>query len=191
MPEDSYFEEQTFDGIDFTEQSFSNGEYELCTFKNCTFAQVDFSGFKFIDCQFENCDLTLVKVTTTSFQNVKFQACKIIGVHFDEVNSFLFAVAFKECILNLSSFKGLDLTNSTFHACSLEEVDFSAANMEGLVLEECNCRLTIFENTMLQKADFRTAVNYNIDPEKNAIKHAQFSKYGLKGLLNKYDIIIE
>jgi hypothetical protein len=43
----------------------------------------------------------------------------------------------------------------------------------------------------LEKADFRTAFNYSINPETNRIKKAKFSKEGLNGLLDKYDIEIE
>ena len=49
----------------------------------------------------------------------------------------------------------------------------------------------IFENTILEKADFRTAYNYAIDPEINKIKRARFSSFGVAGLLQKYDIDIE
>jgi len=44
---------------------------------------------------------------------------------------------------------------------------------------------------VLEKADFREATNYFIDPEKNRIKKAKFSLNGLPGLLIPYDIIIE
>jgi len=47
-----------------------------------------------------------------------------------------------------------------------------------------------FDKTMLEKADFRTAYNYSIDPDNNRIKKAKFSQSGLGGLLHKYDIVI-
>jgi len=48
-----------------------------------------------------------------------------------------------------------------------------------------------FENTILEKADFRTSFNYSIDPEKNRIRKARFSLAGISGLLDKYDIEID
>ena len=48
-----------------------------------------------------------------------------------------------------------------------------------------------FENTILEKADFRTSFNYSIDPGKNRIKKAKFSLAGIAGLLEKYDIEID
>jgi len=59
------------------------------------------------------------------------------------------------------------------------------------VFDNCNLSQAIFENTILEKTDFRTSYNYSIDPEINRIKKAMFSIAGLSGLLNKYDIDIE
>ncbi len=50
---------------------------------------------------------------------------------------------------------------------------------------------TLFENTILDKTDFRTAYNFSIDPSINRMKKARFSVSGLPGLLSKYDIEIE
>jgi len=49
----------------------------------------------------------------------------------------------------------------------------------------------IFENTILEKADFRTSLNYSIDPENNRIRKAKFSILEISGLLDKYDIEID
>ena len=48
-----------------------------------------------------------------------------------------------------------------------------------------------FENTIIEKADFRTSFNYSIDSEKNRIKKTRFSLAGVAGLLYKYDIEID
>jgi len=42
-----------------------------------------------------------------------------------------------------------------------------------------------------EKADFRTAYNFSIDPEVNKINRAKFSSMNLAGLLSKYDIEID
>jgi hypothetical protein len=49
----------------------------------------------------------------------------------------------------------------------------------------------VFDNCIIEKADFTTANNYSIDPEKNKIKNAKFSIPAVIGLLNNYDIVIE
>jgi hypothetical protein len=49
----------------------------------------------------------------------------------------------------------------------------------------------MFENSILEKVDFRSSFNYIIDPETNRIKKARFSLPGVTGLLAKYDIEID
>jgi len=48
-----------------------------------------------------------------------------------------------------------------------------------------------FDKATLEKADFRTAINYSIDPTNNRIKKAKFSLLGVVGLLDKFDISID
>ena len=48
-----------------------------------------------------------------------------------------------------------------------------------------------FMDTIAYKTDFTTSYNYSIDPEKNKLKKAIFSKEGLKGLLAKYEIVVK
>jgi fluoroquinolone resistance protein len=60
-----------------------------------------------------------------------------------------------------------------------------------LVFDNCDLSKASFDNTILEKADFRTAFNYSINPESNKIKKAKFSVSGIAGLLDKYDIHIE
>jgi fluoroquinolone resistance protein len=48
-----------------------------------------------------------------------------------------------------------------------------------------------FDNTIIEKADFRGSLNYSIDPENNRVKKAKFSLSGVDGLLGKYDIEID
>ncbi|WP_086936325.1 pentapeptide repeat-containing protein [Chamaesiphon minutus] len=59
------------------------------------------------------------------------------------------------------------------------------------MFENCDLTDAIFQYTILEKADFRTAYNYSIDPELNRIKKAKFSRSGIAGLLDKYDIDID
>jgi hypothetical protein len=49
----------------------------------------------------------------------------------------------------------------------------------------------VFAKTNLTNVDFFTSKNLVIDPEKNKIKGALFSKENVKGLLVKYQIKIK
>jgi len=57
-------------------------------------------------------------------------------------------------------------------------------------LINCDLARATFDNSIIEKADFRSSFNYSINPEINRIKMAKFSVSGLPGLLEKYDIEI-
>jgi uncharacterized protein YjbI with pentapeptide repeats len=59
------------------------------------------------------------------------------------------------------------------------------------VFDNCDLARATFDQTILEKADFRTSYNYSIHPETNRIKKAKFSLSGIGGLLDRYDIEID
>ncbi len=187
----NYIEDKTFNGINFTTEKLPNGDYDNCKFTDCILYSTDLSGLNFSDCEFINCDLSSAKIDGTAFQEVHFQGCKLLGLHFENCNEFLFAVYFSDCILNLSSFYQRRLKKMKFINCSLQEVDFTETDLWGSLFDNCDLNGAVFEKSLLEKADFRTSFNYSIDPDNNGIKKARFSKEGVIGLLDKYNIIIE
>jgi len=187
----AYFEDKIFNGAEQEISALIAGDYEHCTFNNCDLSGSVLSWNNFSNCIFNGCNLSNAKLIKTSFIDISFKGCKMIGLHFDECNDFLFTAGFDDCILDLSSFHKLRLKKMLFTNCSLQEVDFEDCDLTNSSFINCNLAATIFVNTILEKADFRSAYNYSIDPERNRIKKAKFSSIGLAGLLNKYDIEIE
>jgi uncharacterized protein YjbI with pentapeptide repeats len=112
------------------------------------------------------------------------------GLHFEHADPFGFSVALAQCSLNHSSFYQMKLKKMVFAGCSLQEVDFAEADLSGAAFDDCDLAGAVFDRTILEKADFRSAVNYSIDPANNKIKKAKFSTDGIAGLLYKYDIEI-
>lgn len=187
----SYFEDVHFDREDFTVKPLTRGDYEGCRFTGCNFMGVDLSGFRFTDCRFEDCNLSGVKLIQTTLQDVDCEGCKMLGLHFEQCSEFLFSVKFRRCVLQLSSFYQRKLKKGQFLASVLQEVDFTEADLTEADFSGSDLRGAIFERTVLEKADFRTALHYSFDPELNKIRKARFSVAGLGGLLGKYGLIIE
>ena len=183
--------EKIFERIDYTTVMLPKGEYENCIFKNCNFYNADLSGFIFRECKFDGCDFSLARVRNTTLNDISFLNCKLLGIQFQECNSFLFSVKFGNCVLKMSVFYKLKLKKYTFSNCNLQEADFTDANLSGSIFENCDLQRTVFYNTNLEKADFITSYNYSFDPERNRIKKARFSRLGVTGLLDKYNIEIE
>ena len=138
-----------------------------------------------------DCDLSMAHIKQASFNDALFERCKMLGMRFDLCNDFLLSFRFMECTLNLSSFYGLKLKKSRFIKCKLQEVDFTETDLTSADFDGCDLQRAIFDRSILEKVDFRTAYNFNIDPERNKLRKARFSVDGVVGLLGKYDIVIE
>ena len=93
-------------------------------------------------------------------------------------------------MLNHCSFYQTKINKIVFDNCQLHETDFTDCDLTAAVFKHCDLLNAKFENTILEKADLRTAFNYSINPELNRIKKAKFSLAGVTALLDKYDIVI-
>src|SRR5665647_458605 len=132
-----YIESKTFDKTDFAAVALPKGEYENCSFRDCELSKCDLSGISFTECSFSGCNLSLAKVSQTAFKEVKFAECKLLGLHFENCNPFLFAIDFDRCTLNLSSFYQLNLKRCRLRKSALQEVDFTEADLSALVIDQC------------------------------------------------------
>lgn len=185
--ESEFYLSQTFEKATI----LKNGDYEECIFVSCDFSNADLSKLNFVDCTFKQCDLSNAKLYGTTFRDTTFSNCKLLGMNFDDCNNALMSFSFKGCIMNYSSFSGIDIRKTHFDSCTLQEVDFTKAQMQEVVFDNCDLLGSIFLQTNLKKVDFRTAFNYSINPEDNLMNGARFSALNLSGLLDSYGIIIE
>ena len=186
-----YTQDQIFTDIQYTQTPLEKGEYEGCVFENCHFANTDISDCIFVDCRFVQCDLSNSDVYNTTFRDVEFEACKMLGMHFEKSNKFIFSANFSNSNLNLCSFYQRVLKQTVFLNCTLQEADFTEADLTASSFTGCDFSGAIFDRTNLEKADLSSAINYQIDPENNRIKKAKFSLMGLPGLLAKYGIEVK
>lgn len=189
--ERNYIEDQNFEKQDYTTVALPLAVYENCRFHLCNFSGTNLSGIHFIDCTFNNCNLSTATMNKVVFRDVVFKDCKMVGLHFETCDSFLIAMSFENCQLQLSSFYGMKIKKTPFRNCMLHEVDFTDADLSGSVFEHSDLFKASFYNTNLEGADLRTASNYAIDPEANKIQKSRFALAGLPGLLLKYKIKVE
>jgi uncharacterized protein YjbI with pentapeptide repeats len=187
----AYCEDKNFEKENYSDSIFEIGEYENCKFIGCDFSNVDLKNCIFDSSVFIDCNLTNVKLKNTTFSDHLFVNCKLLGLHFDDCKEFGFAANFENCNLNLASFFKRKIKGTKFKNCSLHEVDFTEADLSLCLFDNCDFRLATFENTNIEKADFRSSMNYRINPSTNKIKKAKFSLQGVIGLLDQYDIVIE
>jgi uncharacterized protein YjbI with pentapeptide repeats len=179
---------------EFTNSNFSeinlDCDYEACIFTNCNFSKANLRTISFSECEFIECDFSNAKLDETAFKDIHFKNCKLLGLRFDSCNPFLLAFNFTNCTLNFSSFYQLNIENTRFMNCKMQEVDFAETNLTKVLFDNCDLKKTIFENTNLFKANLSTALNFDINPVRNNIKKAKFSKNNIIGLLSEYDLEI-
>jgi uncharacterized protein YjbI with pentapeptide repeats len=133
----------------------------------------------------------MAKFAASQLKNAIFSRCKILGVNFGDCSDSLFSVSFDSCILDYTSFAGKKLVKTLFKNSSLKNADLSECDLTASVFLNCDLDSAVFNKTILKEADFRTAINFNIDPENNNIRKAKFSLNGLAGLLYKYNLTID
>ena len=133
-----YIESKTFEKADIPDMGLALGDYEDCTFNSCDLSNLNLSGFNFTECEFIRCNMSMAKLSDTTFNEVNFAECKLVALHFEDCNEFLFSVSFDQCQLTLSSFYKRKLKNTIFKKSTLQEVDFTEADLTGSVFDHCD-----------------------------------------------------
>jgi uncharacterized protein YjbI with pentapeptide repeats len=182
-------ENETFNGIDV--DGLRAEVYEQCRFLNCNLQEANFSGMRFIDCRFEDCNLSMSKLMETAWREVVFVRCKMFTMPFDQCNPIGLKFECESCALDGSNFSNLKMGGFRFTDTVLYGVDFTNTFLTGTVFEDCDLMDARFDNSCLEKADFRTARDFEIDPERNVMTGARFSRLNLAGLLRKYRLKLE
>lgn len=186
-----FITDKTFSKQDYRNKELPKAEYDSCSFINCNFSESYLSYVSFTDCEFLDCNLSGVKIKDTQFKDVLFKDCKLLGINFSECSDFLFSIKAEDSNFSFSTFLGKNLNKPLFKNCNLEQVDFTEAHLAYTIFQDCNLKHAIFDNSNLEHADLRTAILFNINPERNRLKNAKFSKEGALNLLYSYQIIIQ
>jgi uncharacterized protein YjbI with pentapeptide repeats len=186
-----YFTDQVYHDVFFLEADIKFKEFENCTFHFCDFTDCTFQTVTFIDCNFFDCNFKDTKINYVSLRGVWFTKCNFKSVNFAMTDQVIYEFHFKDCLLDYTKFYALKLKKMQFINCSMIAVDFMASDLTEVLFDNCNLRRAVFMDTIANKADFSTSYDYTIDPEKNKLKKAVFSTDGLKGLLEKYNIVVK
>ena len=183
---------QTFKGLEAAGQVYNQVTFEDFHFDNCNFSEAHFSKCKFVDCVFTASNLSNIKINYSKLFDVSFHQCKLVGVDWARADwprfNVISPIKFVECILNDSSFFGLDLIEMTLEHCKAHDVDFRNGNYMKSRFCHTDFTNSLFMKTNLQEADFTEAQHYDIDIFNNTIKSARFTRLEALGLLTFLDI---
>lgn len=175
MEETEIHENRTFSVVDYSEKKLRDSEFVKCEFVSCNFNKSNLKNNIFEDCTFKECNFSMVDIEGTGVRNAAFSGCKMLGVDFPRCSSF----SFTECHLNYCNLFGGKLRKTAFKRCTLKDVELTEADLTTSEFFYCELSSAKFSNTILEKADFRTAINFVIDPDSNKMKKTKFSMRNL------------
>ena len=141
----------------------------------------------------------MAKTPNCVFVSAQFKQSILVGIDWTQaawsgMDQSLLSVdeppKFEGCVLNHSTFIGLDLNEFQCKDCQALDVDFREANLAKADFSGTDLTKTIFQKTNLSHADFSRARNYHIQPQKNTIKKAKFAMPEAIALLYGLDIVM-
>ncbi|QNJ99845.1 pentapeptide repeat-containing protein [Dyella telluris] len=189
------YDDETFEDADFTGATLDGIRFHECSFRRCNFSEATLARCRFSDCDFTDCNLSLTRLTGSLFDAVHFTDCKMVGINWTQAHwprvRLAKALAFHRCVLNDSSFFGLDLRECELVECRARDVDFTDANCEQADFSSTDLFESVFARTRLAGANFIDAQNYRIDIFTNDIKRARFSLPEAVALLDSLDIELQ
>jgi uncharacterized protein YjbI with pentapeptide repeats len=121
---------------------------------------------------------------------VQFVGCKLSGVRFDQCHPLGLLFSLSHCLVYHANFYNVTLKNTCFQNTAFTGADFTQANFSGTKFLDCQLDQVVFDATNLEKANLSSATGFNIDPERNRLKGAIFSRQEIEGLLSKYGVKI-
>jgi fluoroquinolone resistance protein len=185
---------QTFEDMTLSQQEIISEEFDDCLFVRCSFVEAVFSHCRFSHCLFQHCDLTLVRLPDSLFTDTAFEDSKLIGVDWTPASwpkaRLSSPIAFSRCVINHSTFTGLDVHGITIRECMAKNVDLTGANLTQADLTRTDFHGSLFVHTDLTEADLTRAKNYHINASLNVLKRTRFSVPEAMSLLAALDIIL-
>ena len=190
---DDTFESQEYHGLNF-DRPLLQKEFGACAFVKCTFRETSFHDSKFKNCTFKKCTLSLVDIKGCTFIDTRFEDSQLIGFNWTEAvrsrSKLSRFASFNGCVINHSSFFGMDLKKIGITRCVARDVDFAEANLSGANLTFTDFSQSRFLHTDLTEADFTGASGYAISPNLNTLKQTKFSLPEAMTLLYGLDIVL-
>lgn len=180
-------EGELFEGVDFSSDVLKDISFYKCEFLRSSFQFSEVVNCEFKKCKFTNCNLSLAKLNNTKIIDTEFVDSKLLGINWSDVGVVIIA-AYRNCILDSSSFNDMNLTKVGFSGCSLVESVFSNVKLQRVKFDECDLSGCQFHNSDLSHSDFSTAKNYFISADSNKLHQAIFSLPEAASLLANLDI---
>lgn len=193
---ETYFEEETFQELQYSGELFENYRFVDCTFINCVFEACELVRCSFSGCTFQQCVITEVKAQQhAQIQYGSFIECQLTNINWsDLLPSGRFADPIQKmqaCRLRYTTFTGMNFKKFEFSGNCISDSIFAECQLAESSFRACKLDRTEFFQCDMQKADFREATGYQVDIASCKMKGSRFSFPEAANLLNSLEINVD
>ena len=165
--------------------------FESCRFEGITFGEMDWRNARFENCTFLHCNLTGVRWTGARLHGVLFEECVLDKLRWNTLTTLFLSIELKHCQATFGDWSDMDLNRTGFQESNLTGCDFSGADARHVDWSGSKLTEVIFHGTDLREGDFRTALDWTIDPSENKVRDTRFSRHGLQGLVSRLGLNLD
>ncbi len=141
LPRDDLVEEALLSELAFDDADLTGREARLVEIAACRLISTRLAGSRLekaniTDSVFERCDLANVELSHGAMSRVEVVGSRLTGLVAPAVQ--LRHVSFRDCLVDLSSFRFATFSGVEFVDCRLRRADFVSADLRGAVFRRCD-----------------------------------------------------
>jgi uncharacterized protein YjbI with pentapeptide repeats len=152
LVDEASFDLVGFAGLDLSGRAADAVRWERCRFDRTTLAATVLERAAFADCVVEHCDWANLGATKSSLSRVEVSLSRLTGLHW--VDGALRDVTFRECRMDLATFRFTGFTRVAFVDCNLTRADFTNADLRGAAFTGCDLTAAQFAQAKADGARF-------------------------------------
>lgn len=192
MPK-QYYQGETFENPD--PALLQDAEFNDCTFTGCRWDNVRVRNCTFLSCTFQHCSWSSVVFSFCQMRDAWFSGCAFRSIAWGGLQGRSALVQpfgkAERCEFRYNEFSGMTFVGFDFSSCRFGDCIFDDCRLAGANFRCVPLGRTQFSRCDLQKADFREATDYAIDPSANKMQGARFSFPDVVALLSGFGLKIE
>ncbi|MEU8003070.1 pentapeptide repeat-containing protein [Catellatospora sp. NPDC049111] len=136
LEDEATFRRLAFLDLDLTGQAADSAEFEQCRFTRTGLARTVLDRAMFTDCLVETSDWANLKATKSGLLRVEVSLARLTGLQW--VDGTLRDVTFRECRMDLATFRFTSFKDVAFVDCNLTRADFTNADLRGASFTGCD-----------------------------------------------------
>lgn len=157
-------------------------------FNQCTFESVDFTKLHALDVVFKGCDLSNCTFNDASLNRVQFIDCRMMGATFTDLK--LKHVQFSNCQLKMSQFLNCKFDHVRFNDNQMAETYISFCSQKSVELVRCSLESLEVVETSLNNIDLSTNEIGQLIIQPSDLKGATVSEYQAYDILPLFGVSV-